>query len=128
MKTLIKAFAVTTAMTTSTIAPMQAHAAIETLAECYNAVLTWCTETYPDMDCSNSSGLDDCDEVFGNQTVPMKVDQIFVQTRADGSKTLRFETSLLQIDLGDDDDDDREPRRERDKDEPRRDPTGRPAR
>ena len=66
MKTLIKTLAVTTALTTATIAPMQAHAAIESLADCYQAVLTWCNETYPDADCSNASGLDDCDEVFGD--------------------------------------------------------------
>ena len=119
MKTLIKALAVTTALSTSTIAPMQAHAAIETLADCYQAVLTWCNETYPEMDCSQSSGLDDCDEVFGD-TVGARIDKIFIQTRADGSKTLRFETSVVEED---------EPRRERDRDSSRdRDEDKRPDR
>lgn len=43
-----------------------AQAAITSLDECYDAVLAWCNENYPDMDCSNSSGLDQCDEEFGN--------------------------------------------------------------
>lgn len=46
-----------------------AHAApITTLEQCYAAVITWCNETYPDHadQCGQSSGLDDCDEEFGN--------------------------------------------------------------
>ena len=114
MKTLIKAFAVTTAMTTSTLVPMQAHAEIETLAECYQAVITWCNETYPEMDCSNSSGLDDCDEVFGDNAAT-RIDNIFVQTWSDGTKTLRFETSEVE------EEDERRPQRERDNDDDDRD-------
>ena len=117
MKTLIKAFAVTTAMTTSTLVPMQAHAEIETLAECYQAVITWCNETYPEMDCSNSSGLDDCDEVFGDNAAT-RIDNIFVQTWSDGTKTLRFEWSEVEEE---DEDDERRPERERDNDDEDRD-------
>lgn len=43
-----------------------AKAEITTLGECYDAVITWCNETFPDHDCSHPSGLDDCDEEFGN--------------------------------------------------------------
>jgi hypothetical protein len=112
MKTLIKAFAVTTALTTSTFAPVQAHAEIKTLAECYQAVITWCNETYPDMDCSNSSGLDDCDEVFGDSSVGARIDRIFIQTWSDGNKTLRFETSVVE-------EEEDEPRRERERERDR---------
>lgn len=135
MKTLVKAFAVTTAMTTSTIAPIQAHAAIETLGECYQAVINWCNETFPDADCSQASGLDDCDEVFGNAVGGMNINQIYIQTHADGSKSLRFETSVPEVEDEDDrrgrdrdrdDDKDREPTRRPSGDE--RDPTGAPTR
>lgn len=48
-----------------------AHAApITTLEQCYTAVINWCNETFPDHadQCGSSSGLNDCDEEFGNQT------------------------------------------------------------
>lgn len=48
-------------------APVSA-APISSLEECYQAVITWCVETFPDHadQCGQSSGLDDCDEEFGN--------------------------------------------------------------
>ena len=129
MKNLIKTLAVTTALTTATIAPMQAHAAIESLADCYQAVLTWCNETYPDADCSNSSGLDDCDEVFGDTSGAMKIDQIMILTYADGTKSLEFHTSPVEEEEDDRRDNDR---RDNDRDdsgrgndrEPSRDDSG----
>ena len=122
MKTLIKTLAVTTALTTATIAPMQAHAAIESLADCYQAVLTWCNETYPDADCSNSSGLDDCDEVFGDASGAMKIDQIMILTYADGTKSLEFHTSPVEEE---DDEDDRRDNDRRDNDRDRGNDNGR---
>lgn len=120
MKTLIKAFAVTTALTTSTLAPVQAHAEIKTLAECYQAVLTWCNETFPDIDCSNSSSLDQCDEVFGDNA-SARIDRIFIQTWSDGNKTLRFETSVVE-------EEEDEPRRDRDRNGAHERPEREPAR
>ena len=122
MKTLIKTLAVTTALTTATIAPMQAHAAIESLADCYQAVLTWCNETYPDADCSNASGLDDCDEVFGDTSGAMKIDQIMILTYADGTKSLEFHTSPVEEE---DDEDDRRDNDRRDNDRDRGNDNGR---
>ncbi len=65
-RTFLFTAAAIAAFGSATLAPTQAVAKIETLEECYNAVITWCNETYPEMDCSNASGLDDCDEEFGN--------------------------------------------------------------
>lgn len=39
---------------------------ITSLEGCYQAVINWCNENFPEHDCSNASGLDDCDEEFGN--------------------------------------------------------------
>ncbi len=58
----------------------KAEAAITSLDECYDAVLTWCNETYPNMDCSNASGLDDCDEVFGDNSASLDMDRYKVKT------------------------------------------------
>ncbi|MDJ0630707.1 MAG: hypothetical protein QNJ44_20795 [Rhodobacter sp.] len=66
-RTFIFATATIAALGTTTLAPTRAEAKIETLEQCYNAVITWCNETFPDMDCSNASGLDECDEVFGDK-------------------------------------------------------------
>jgi len=122
LKNLIKAFAVTTAMTTSTLVPVQAHAAIESLSECYQAVINWCNETYPDADCSQSSGLDDCDEVFGN-VIGSQVDRILIQTMSDGTKRLKFETSIVEIE---EEEEESRPRRQRERDRDNsRDETGR---
>lgn len=54
------------AMTATVMAATPSSAKITTLGECYQAVITWCNETFPDHDCSHPSGLDDCDEEFGN--------------------------------------------------------------
>ena len=66
-RTILFAAATLAAFGTATMSPTKADAAIETLGECYDAVITWCNETFPDHDCSLPSGLDDCDEEFGNQ-------------------------------------------------------------
>ncbi|MGI3184736.1 hypothetical protein [Nioella aestuarii] len=52
-------------LTASTTAPASADP-ITSLEGCYEAVINWCNENFPEHDCSNSSGLDDCDEEFGN--------------------------------------------------------------
>lgn len=53
-------------LTASNTAPAAADP-ITTLEGCYEAVISWCNETFPEHDCSNASGLNDCDEEFGNQ-------------------------------------------------------------
>ena len=58
----------TAATLTTAATPPAAAGPINSLDECYNAVITWCNANFPEMDCSNASGLDDCDEEFGNQT------------------------------------------------------------
>ena len=113
MKMFAKALIVTAGLTTSTIAPMQAHAAISNLEECYTAVINWCNEKFPNHDCSNTSGLDDCDEEFGNTTAGMNPNRLFFQSMSDGTYRLRFEAIEPRLVLGsdDDDDDDRRPTR-----------------
>ena len=56
-------------ITATSMTPAQAGP-ITTLGECYSAVITWCTETFPDHadECGSSSALDECDEEFGNAT------------------------------------------------------------
>ena len=112
MKMFAKALIVTAGMTTTTIAPMQAHAGISSLEECYTAVINWCNETFPNHDCSNTSGLDDCDEEFGDTTAGMSPNRLFIQHMSDGTYRLRFEAiEPPRFVLGDgEDDDDRERR------------------
>ncbi|MCC0076179.1 MAG: hypothetical protein H6898_06265 [Rhodobacter sp.] len=60
-------------------APAHADAApITSLEQCYQAVITWCTETFPDHadQCGSSSGLDDCDEEFGNTAATPGINRI----------------------------------------------------
>jgi len=64
-KTIATTLATATALTGFASMPAKAGP-ITTLGECYQAVISWCTETYPGADCSQSSGLEDCDEVFGD--------------------------------------------------------------
>ncbi|SFR53439.1 hypothetical protein SAMN04488005_2661 [Yoonia tamlensis] len=119
MTNLIKAFAISTAITTTTFAPIQAQAGITTLGECYEAVINWCNETFPDHDCSQTSGLDDCDEEFGNAIGGLDITGIIATKREDETYTLRFEGPSVPEDdkdegRGSDDDDrddDREPTR-----------------
>ena len=65
IKTTFAVLATATAITGWASAP--AHAEIKTLGQCYDAVLTWCNANFPEMNCSNSSGLAQCDEVFGSK-------------------------------------------------------------
>ncbi|MBN8292716.1 hypothetical protein JI664_12145 [Rhodobacter sp. NTK016B] len=53
----------------SATAPARA-APISSLEECYTAVINWCVSTFPDHadECGSASGLDDCDDEFGNTT------------------------------------------------------------
>ena len=133
MKTIIKALAVTTSLSTSLFAPLQAQAAIENLPDCYAAVLNWCEETFPNHDCSQSSGLDECDEVFGNASIDMSIDQIIARPQEDGSYALQFVRTLVELEEdarrhnnNDDDDDDRDSTGRPSNDQ--RDPAGVPAR
>lgn len=65
----IKPTAIAAAFVLSTMGSAQA-APITSLEQCYNAVITWCTNTYPEHadQCGQSSALNDCDEEFGNTT------------------------------------------------------------
>lgn len=69
MTRLVPAALTAAAFATASIGGAQA-APITSLEQCYNAVITWCTETYPEHanQCGQSSALDDCDEEFGNAT------------------------------------------------------------
>jgi hypothetical protein len=61
-------FAAATALSLSTALSAPATAEpISSLEECYNKVITWCVENFPEHadECGNASGLDACDEVFG---------------------------------------------------------------
>ena len=111
MKTIVKTIAVATSFATTTIAPVKANAAIETLADCYKAVITWCNETYPDMDCSQSSGLDECDEVFGDKYDGLKLDQIIAGVSENGRPQLQFHMSAVE------EEPQPNPRRSRDRDD-----------
>ena len=64
----MKRLAQIAALTFGAFAAVQAAAdPIESLEECYNTVITWCEETFPDQagQCGNISALSECDEVFG---------------------------------------------------------------
>ncbi len=80
----------------TTMAPTKAEAKIETLEECYNAVITWCNETFPDMDCSNASGLDECDEEFGNQSAGGAMDRL---QAVGGSRPARAKLQLAPVEI-----------------------------
>ncbi len=126
MKNIVKALAVTASLSTATFAPIQAHAAISSLEECYTAVINWCNETFPNHDCSNASGLDDCDEEFGDTAGGIGPNRLFFQHMSDGTYRLRFEPIEPRLVLGgDDDDEDRRERRER---RPTGEPTSQPGR
>ncbi|MCP3972208.1 MAG: hypothetical protein GY717_18170 [Rhodobacteraceae bacterium] len=78
-----------TAVGTATLAPTQAAARIETLGDCYNAVITWCNNTMPDnaSECANSEGggLDQCDGEFGNKPQGSTIDRIKILAVPEGS-------------------------------------------
>ncbi|MCG3268266.1 hypothetical protein [Yoonia sp. I 8.24] len=119
MPNFIKTFAISTALiSTATFAPIQAHAEFTTLGECYQAVINWCSETFPDQDCSQTSGLDDCDEVFGNSVGGIDIKGIFATQREDETYSLRFEILSEPEEI-----DDRREASHRPTDEPRY-PTG----
>lgn len=63
-RTLTATLALAMAISGLSAAPVSAGP-ITTLGECYTAVLNWCEKEFPGRDCSQSSGLDECDEVFG---------------------------------------------------------------
>lgn len=115
MKTTFTALATATALTTATFAPLQANAGISNLGECYNAVITWCNNTHPDhaSECAGS-GLDECDEEFGNM-VGGGFDEIHVQVQPGDKFKWRLINLQEQIDdreaRENDDDDDERPSR-----------------
>lgn len=64
---------------TSQTTPARADAEpISSLEQCYQTVINWCTETFPDHadQCGTSSGLDDCDEEFGNTAAAPGINRI----------------------------------------------------
>ena len=87
MKTTFAALATVATLSTATFAPLQANAAIGSLGECYNAVITWCNEAHPNhaQECAGG-GMDECDEVFAS-TIPMGgFDQIKARPNGNGIK------------------------------------------
>lgn len=78
MKRFTFAAAAALSLSTAISAPAAAEP-ISTLEECYNAVITWCVENFPEhaSECGSSSGLDACDEVFGDHSGA----QAILQTR-----------------------------------------------
>jgi hypothetical protein len=91
MPNFIKTFFIGTILTAATFAPIQARAEFTTLGACYQAVINWCSETFPDQNCSQTSGLDDCDEVFGHVVGGIDIKGIFATQREDETYSLRFE-------------------------------------
>lgn len=92
-------FALTTAATLSatSLTTTPAVAAITTLGECYDAVITWCNETQPEnaSGCASSEGggLDQCDDEFGSQAQGTTFDRIKIfvgPKRTDGRPNFRL--------------------------------------
>ncbi len=107
MKTTFAALATVATLSTATFAPLQANAAIGSLGECYNAVITWCNETHPNhaQECAGG-GMDECDEVFA-ASIPMGgFDHIKVRPTKGGLKWKLIDTSKRFNAQNDDDDDD----------------------
>lgn len=80
-------------LTTAFAAPALAGP-IGSLSECYAAVINWCESEFPNADCSQASGLDDCDEVFGDNSAGVIG---FLQTRP-GDGTARLILSRAPVD------------------------------
>jgi hypothetical protein len=96
--------AAVTALSLGTVAQPATAEPISSLEECYNTVISWCVETFPDHadECGSSSGLDACDEVFGDRAGARAV----FQTRpGDPVARLRVLASALPRPGGDDGDD-----------------------
>lgn len=125
-------FALATAAAMTVFTGLSSPAAagpITNLEECYNAVITWCNETFPDHDCSSPSGLDECDEVFASHSSPL----LQLQTRpGDPVARLRILSTNYQPVERDDDrggrDDDDDDDRGRDRDRGERDSSREPGR
>ncbi len=66
-RTMLFAAAAAAAFGTAALTPNPALAKIESLGECYDAVITWCNDTHPDhaQECA-SGGMDECDAEFSN--------------------------------------------------------------
>ncbi|MDG4647365.1 hypothetical protein P6F26_02825 [Roseibacterium sp. SDUM158017] len=105
----MKRILTTTAFALSLGSAVSAPAAAEpmsSLEECYNTVITWCTETFPEhaSECGSSSGLDACDEVFGDRADARAV---LLVTPGDPVARLRVLTSARPAPSQGDDDGDR---------------------
>ena len=126
MKTTFTALAAAATLSTATFAPLQANAAIETLGECYNAVITWCNETFPDHAECGSSGLSECDEEFG-MVVGGGFDEIHVQVQPGDKFKWRLINLQEQIDDRESRDNDDRPSRPEATAEADPEPTPRPS-
>lgn len=69
-RTILFAAAALATIGSTSLTPNRADAAISTLGDCYNAVITWCNNTHPEnaSECANAEGggLDQCDDEFAN--------------------------------------------------------------
>ena len=65
--TRIAPIATAAALALATLTQQVRAEPIESLEECYNAVIAWCVKTFPEQDCSKASGLSACDTEFGEQ-------------------------------------------------------------
>ena len=107
MKTTFAALATVATLSTATFAPLQANAAIGSLGECYNAVITWCNEAHPNhaQECAGG-GMDECDEEFASAIPGMSFDKIKVRPSRGGLKWQLIDTSKRFNAQNDDDYDD----------------------
>lgn len=73
--TRIPALCAAALVAASTLAAPAKAGPISTLEECYQAVITWCVETFPEHadQCGQSSSLNDCDDEFGNASAGLSV-------------------------------------------------------
>lgn len=94
IKTTFTILATATALTGWAAAPAKAE--ITSLGDCINAVITWCNDTFGDnVDCSQSSGIDDCKEVFGDKSNQGQAFQLILPGRG-GKKTVHLILPAVQ--------------------------------
>ena len=105
MKVTIAAIATAATLTTATFVPVQANAAIHTLGECYDAVITWCNQAHPNhaQECAGG-GMDECDEEFANSVPNGGFDQIKVRPTGKGFKWRLVKLNRAYNSPGDEDD------------------------
>lgn len=76
--TIFTVAAAVTVLGAASLSPRPAAAEISSLEECYNTVINWCKDTFPDHadECGSASGLNDCDDEFGETRAPKTYDRI----------------------------------------------------